>query len=343
MTDSPFPVVWEPSELVTLPSLVQEFPSFPAIPSAYYPKSINDVGTPEQIANSAQIWYSLLVDEVFPLETVYAKARPDQIGYSAPLRPDSEISLSLKKKLRQYPDSVSWINNPSLNLFLGGIPYLDAANVFADINRFPCDPSVSFFEAVRLIRDYLNTGDDSLILQHFRNNQRNNLIPTLNYYPPYELLFLMTRFASRPLSQHQLELILIRKETSFNSAAQIFIDQVFYQPDQTKYADILNLAERLLVSSPEEVGVLMGTPFGDWVNWASEYLLLIESPILEVPYAGAGLGLLEDQYVTWPDSYLVELAQELKFELPARAEFIGRKDWIRTIAAIAQRKVTSQA
>lgn len=88
-------VRFKPIEQINLPPSILNDNVFP-MPSAryYYVNSKGDkiaapntIGNPEERFLSLQIWYAMKSNNVFPLLTVYAKSRNDQIGINENDRP----------------------------------------------------------------------------------------------------------------------------------------------------------------------------------------------------------------------------------------------------------------
>jgi len=298
----------------------------------------NQIGTSEERLNSVFIWYSLQRDEVFPLDVCYAQARPDQVGLQASLHlPPSELGWSMSGYLRQYPQNYNLINNDRFTLLIGQIKNFGLSDFFLDFYRYPLNPSASAFEAARLLENYIRTGDEAPLRKYLGDRGIRSLEQhSFGYYPLYELFFLLTRFASPPLNEAQVQLAQRRNSTQWNSPERRFIDAIFhlhiYNLSRT-----LELINRIAEEGPETVGSVFGTTYSDWVNWANEYVELEEVESQPLGYLGDSVNRTGPILYTWTDQELVDLMDQLNLTLPVRSEFLSRYDWVENIAAIIQR------
>src|SRR5690349_1149774 len=96
-------VIFQSSEEINLPPSLQTNTGFPSIPSAkyYYVNTNGDkiplpntIGNPEERLFSLKAWYGMKSNTIFPLLTVYAKSRDDQIDRNEFDRPGSVVALS---------------------------------------------------------------------------------------------------------------------------------------------------------------------------------------------------------------------------------------------------------
>jgi len=336
-------VVFEPTEEVKIPTTG---PSFPAVPSAkYYRLSghgyripvINTVGTRQEQEESLKIWYSLKSDLIFPLETAYATARKDQIGLNSVECPASKISLSLKNYLRQRPDSSDWFFDDFFQFILGQTKRGSLSKLINDFYRFPTNPEANIFKAARLIEQYTYTGDETPLRKYLKDAYAFHLSEhSFGYYPTYELFFLLTRFASPPMSEEQLHLAERRNRTEFNSPERVFIDAVF-EYEVYNLSELLKIIDQISTEGPEEVGKRFGTRHADWVRWADEYLRNKGKEAEKIEHLGDQLHILTDKFYTWTDYQIEELAQELELELPLRYDYPTRYSWVERIAITIRR------
>lgn len=317
------------------------FPWFPAVPSAFYgyPNSkgqiipgTNNLGSREEQLTSLKIWYSMKSDEIFPLESVYTKAREDQIGLSGADLPSSDLSLSMKSQLRQSTLGDGWFFDDRFQIIVGQMKRSTSDRLIKEMYLYPLHPSADPFEAARLIEGYLRDGDETPIREYFRKRGVIHLQDhNLNYYPAYYLFFLMTRFASYPFTQAQLYLVERRGRTTFQSPEQQFIDAVFdyevYEP-----AKLLQLIDRIQTEGPVAVGAQFGTTHQDWVRWGDEYLQnegIAAQPIDNIAELTQPLAT---KLLTWTDLQLEELSRQLKLVLPMRIEYPTRSSYINSVA-----------
>ena len=153
-------VTFEPAGEIELPTSLQNNPGFPAIPSAKYyyvnPNGdkipvINTIGNPEEQLLFLRIWYGMKSDIIFPLLTVYAKAREDQIDRTENDRPGSQIVLSMKSQIKQFADREDWIYYDRFQLLLGQMKGQSIEEFISDFYRFPLNPSADAFMVARLL------------------------------------------------------------------------------------------------------------------------------------------------------------------------------------------------
>lgn len=354
MSTLDFSPIFSPNIEVELPADIIEGVDELAIPSAfdYY---LNFQGEPvphlrqpnDQL--SAKVWYTLEQDFVFPLKTIYAEARPDQVNLLPSRRmPPSEIAWSLKTRQKQYPDENSQLESDFFEFLVNQTRTITVDQLLRDIYRFPVNPSVNIFEVAKLLEHYIRTGHEDDLRRYLEDLDIISLKDhSFGYYPIYELFFLLTRFASYPLSQAQIRLAHLRNQTVFDSPARRFIDAIFHL-QITDLESVLTLVERIQNEGPESVGLELGTPFPDWVNWADEYLQLIgtddhtgafvlKHEPLDVGYVGAPVNQTSPSYYTWTDLELVQLMEEAQLDLPDRSQFLNRYDWVENIASLVKR------
>lgn len=331
-------VVFRPLSPVQVP---ESIPEFLALPSAFYSYTSSQgeqipapirTGSPEEQQLSLQIWYSMLANEVFPLETVYARARPEQIATTPLDRPRSLISLSMKSRLRQFADSSDGFFNDRFQLILGQMKRASLDQFIGDMYLFPLAPSSDPFEAARLLEQYIRDGNPEPISRYFSDRGVTHLIDhPYSGYPVYQLFFLMTRYASRPMTQAQLLLADRRRTTAFDSPEQVFIDAVFdyevYQVDR-----LLRLVDRLAQEGPGPVGRTFQTNHPDWYRWADEYLQNEGAEAQTVTNLAAPVFMLSEQLYTWTDDQIDELVNRLNFDPPIRDEYPNRISYIQSLS-----------
>lgn len=336
-------LIFSPLETVQIPNIE---PSFPAIPSArYYYLSrnrhkipmANIVGNLDERNESLKIWYSMKSDDVFYLRTSYAISRNDQIGLETHDRPLSEISLSMKSYIKQYPDSHDWFFDDRFQFILGQMKRRSLSDFLGDFYRFPLNPEANAFEVAMLLEQYVRDGDEEPLRNYLKNAQIWHLAyHSFGYYPIYELFFLLTRFASYPMNENQLYLSERRNRTAFDSPERIFIDAIFHYEiyDVSKVLDIIDKIEK---EGPLSTGQEFKTNSEDWVRWADEYLQNMNKEPRDIKYMGERIYKLADDLNTWTDLQIAGLAQEYNVSLPIRKEYPARYPWVIQIAAAIKR------
>jgi hypothetical protein len=271
-------------------------------------------------------------DEVFPLETSYAKAWNEQIGLEGVNRPSSILSKAMKSQLRQYPASNDLIFEDRFQMILGQMKRRSITEFLNDFYRFPLNPSANAFEAARLLEQYMNDGEEEPIRRYFANRNVTHLEKhSFGYYPIYQLFFLMTRYASYPMSENQLQLAAVRVETEFDSPARTFIDAIFEFPIYN-LEKVLQIVQEIQNYGPAAAGKSFETTNEDWVRWADEYLLNAEKDAIPIENYAAGTWIIADKLYTWSDLQIKELAKRLNFKLPFRSEFPTRYSYLMSVA-----------
>jgi len=324
-----FPVLFEPGFSVQVPELSDL--SFPAVPSAYYYYGnriplLNIYGTDAEKRESLQIWYSFKSKDLFPVKTCYAEAREEQLSSPAPF---SEIALSMKDRLRQEPQTFDWFYYDRLSFILSKKKHASMTEFYDLFYMFPFNPSAYFGEAARLLEQYFDSGDESLIRRYFEDLGVKHLKDhPLGYYPVYELFFLMTRFASYPMSAYQLKLAQRRVSTEFNSPERIFIDSVFYETD-LEVNLILETVEQIRNLGSAEAGKRFGATGDYWVHWADEYLHPKVPESIE-NLSGPLSGVVEKLY-TWTDQQIERLLKRMDIPPPFKQEYPARYPYVASI------------
>lgn len=331
-------VTFRPTQTANVPNMIT---SFPAVPSAYYyyldsqgnqVALPNNLGTPQEQEISLIIWYSMKGDDVFPLKTAYVQAREEQIGLSGNNRPASTLSLSMKSRLRQYPAGNDWIFDDRFQMILSQMKRSSLTGFINDFYRFPLSPSADAFAAARLLEQYMRDGNETPIRKYFANRGVVHLKEhPLGYYPLYYLFFLMTRYASYPMSEDQLRLAEARLQTDFESPARIFIDAIF-EYEIYNMQEVLNLINQIKTQGPAAAGAQYGTTHSDWVRWANEYLESAGVTAEPIDNLGAGTFVLAEKLNTWTDNQVEQMADALKLELPFRIEYPTRYAYLSSVA-----------
>uniref|UniRef100_A0A6C0IWS9 Uncharacterized protein n=1 Tax=viral metagenome TaxID=1070528 RepID=A0A6C0IWS9_9ZZZZ len=331
-------VVFRPINSTEVP---QNFPSSFALPSAfyYYTSSLGEkipapvtTGSPQEQQLSLTIWYSMRANEIFPLETVYARAREDQIATSPTDRPRSVISLSMKNRLRQFADSSDGFFEDRFQLLLGQMKRPSLEQFIGEMLLFPLAPSSDPFEAARLIEQYIRDGNDEPISRYFADRGVTHLIDhPYSYYPVYHLFFLMTRYASYPMNQEQLLLANRRRTAPFGSPEQIFIDAIFdYEIHDIDR--LLQLIDRIALEGPGPVGREFKTNHHDWYRWGDEYLQNADVVPIPVDNFAEPVYLLSQKLYTWTDDQIDELVRRMNFDPPIRDEYPTRISYIESLS-----------
>lgn len=320
-------VVFVPLTMVDAPTL-----TFPAIPSAYYSRDgvpvLNTVGTKKERRISALVWYRMLEDDAFPLKTSYANTRRDQLGLALP--PPSDASLSMTKRVRQIPDGIDWVQDERFAHIISQttLPYSVLTD---DIYRFPLNPNVNAYTVARLLVDAINDNDTSPLNTYLHRVGAGHLVGTLYYYPAYHLFFLMTRLASRPLTEAQIRLSKLRAKTSPLSPSRQFIDAV-YNLDIVDEDSLLEIAQRIHDDGPLAINI--GTTHSDWVRWAGEYLMRLDTTPINIVNWSGGVGDVSEKLTTWSDDLIDEKLKEWNLEPPFRSQFKSRQAFLQALAGV---------
>ena len=344
-------VVFRPYEEVIIPTSLQNntslgFTEFPVIPSAKYyyldsqgnkiPTS-NTVGTIEERLVAIQAWYAMKSDTIFPLITTYAKARNDQIGRSGDNLPESTIALSMKGQIRQVYDANDWLHLPRFQLLISQTKGVSIQEFIGDIYRFPLNPSVDSFKVARLLEIYIKDGDELPIRKYLANRGITHLVDhSLKYYPIYYLFFLLTRLASYPLNQEQIQLSTRRSRTYFQSPERIFIDAIF-QYNIYNIDEVLQIIDQIAQQGPESAGMLFGTQNPDWVRWADEYLINKGKPSVGIENLADVGNIVAEKLYTWSDIEIQGLCDRYQMLPPFTSEYPTRYSYVADIAVKIQR------
>lgn len=306
------------------------------IPSAYYYYTTtsgdiiampNTIGSDEEKINSLRIWYSMTNKDVFPVETAYVRSSQEQIGKNIVV--PSILSLSLKDKLRQYPQSIDWLFSDHLQILIGLLKITTISDILYDIYKFPLHQSANIYEAAKLVSDYSSTGDETDIRKYLDKHGVVHLENhSLNYYPPYPLFFLLTRFACPPLKYSQLVLAHKRNDTKPGDPERILIDSVFEYdiPNLDAVIEFLDLGRKIGFS---QLGYTLGTIWPDWVRWGDEYVL-----VLNKMWSRPDLGIY---LYAMTDIDLHQLSTKLGIELPFRDQYPSRYPWVDAFASLIKR------
>jgi len=320
-------VIFNPPKDIEIPDILKDKPSFPALPSAKYyyvnlngdkiPMS-NNIGNPEEQLLYIKVWYSMKLNDMFPLETVYAKARKDQIGRKGLDIPDSDISFSIKSQIRQYEDSSDWIYEERFQIITGQMKRLSIDDILGDFYRFPLNPSADFFKVSYLLEMYVSDGDEEPIREYLKNCGAYHLENhSFGYYPIYYLFFLLTRFASYPMSENQLLLADRRNKTINGSPESIFIDAIFeYEIYDIK--QVMDIIDQIATEGTVVAGKQFETNNLDWIKWADEYLQNKGKSTMNIENIAGLVYEIADKLYTWTDIQIEELCNKLKIEMPLR-------------------------
>ena len=331
-------IVFEPGTQVQVPAV---FPDFPAVPSAYYfylnsngnkIAALNNVGTQEEKQESLRIWYSLKSKTLFPLKTTYAQARSDQL---VPDPPVSEIALSMKSGLRQIPSMIDWFIVDQYTLVLSQKKNPDMAQFHELFYQFPLNPSADGPQAGGAIEQYLDSGDEAFIYKYLEDHDVVHLLNhPLGYYPVTELFFLMTRYASYPFNDYQLQLCQRRVSTKFDSPDRLFIDSVFYEKG-LEIGRVLETLNQIQSEGPSKAGVKYGTDHPNWVRWADEYMN--QRPAVPIENLAGPLSEVVEKLYTWTDFQIDALLDRLKVTPPFEREFPARYPYIASLTGTIKR------
>jgi hypothetical protein len=312
------------------------------IPSAkyYYGNKMpvpNTIGTENDKLLSLQIWYSMKSDDIFPLLTVYTKSRSDQIGETGSTRPASQVALSMKSQLRQYPDREDWFYYPGFDLILGQMKGMTIEQFIDDFYRFPLNPKSDSFMVARLLEHYVTTGHEHDLRKYLEDRDviylQNH---SFNFYPLYQLFFLLTRFYTYPFSESQFQLAKRRYSTEWNSPERVFIDSIFNY-EIYNLPQILDIIDQITTQGPESVGKIFKTNNLDWVKWSNEYLLNMNKEPQNIDNLGNVNYIVAEKLFDFTDNDIEELCKNFNLVMPFTSEFPTRYSYIQDIASKIQR------
>ena len=286
---------------------------------------------------SLQIWYSMKSNDIFPLVTAYVKFREDQIGNDPFNYPASQIALSMKGGLRQYPDTNDWIYYDRFELILGQIKGLSNEEFISDMYRFPFNPKSDSFLVARLLEDYIKTGNEKNLRRYLASLGVTHLQDVFfSNYPLYFLFFLLTRFVSYPMSEEQIQLSNRRAQTERKSPERIFIDSIFHYPINN-IAEVLNIVDQIKISGPKIAGKRFQTDNPYWVHWGNEYLFKSNEEPREIPNLSDVNYVVAEQLYTWTDDQIKQLCKQLNMTRPFPSEFRTRASYTQDCAVKIQR------
>jgi hypothetical protein len=336
-------VTFQPKKEPIVPNIP---PDFPCVPSAkyYYISQKGDkvpmpntIGTDLEKSLYLRIWYSMNGNDIFPLNTVYARTREDQINRPPLEMPPSQISLSMKSYLKQYEDSSDWFFDDRFQIIIGQMKIQSIDTFVNDFYRFPLNPSSDPFMVARLLETYIRDGDEAPLRRYLKDRGIFHLLNhPFGYYPIYYLFFLLTRFASYPFSEAQIQLAKRRLSTQKDSPAQVFIDSIF-QYEIYNIPQVLTLIDSIQTQGPGPVGALFGTSYDDWYRWGNEYLQNQGKPAEGIENIPNLTYIIADKLYTWTDNDVDALCRRLKIPLPFRSEHPTRYSYITFIAGIIRR------
>ena len=297
----------------------------------------NTYGTDEEKLLSVQIWYHMNVNDVFPLLTTYAKSRRDQIGRNENNRPGSQIALSMKGQLKQFPDKDDWIYYDRFQLILGQAQGQSLEEFINDFYRFPLNPSADSFMVARLMESYFRDGDETQLRRYLQDKGIVHLANhSFDYYPTYHLFFLLTRFASYPFTEAQIQLSNRRYRTLWGSAERIFIDSIFHY-EVYNLNLVLEIIDQIANQGPEKVGEIFGTNEPDWIRWANEYLANHGKTAQGIENLATVNYIVAEKLNSWTDLQIQDLCNILKLIPPFRSEYPTRYAYVADIAVKIQR------
>ena len=333
-------VVFRPKNPITPPDILNNNVSFPCVPSCrYYYVSyngdkvpiINNVGTSEEQKLSLAIWYNMPSDEVFHLLTQYAKGREDQIDRGMD-RPPSNIAFSMKRYEKQYPDSSDWFFEDRFQLLIGQAKIQSIDKFVNDFYRYPLNPSADAFMVARLMETYISSGDETELRKYLRDRGIYHLVNhSFGYYPVYELFFLLTRFASYPMTEAQLRLAERRSRTTFGSPERVFIDAIF-QYEVYNITQVLQIIEQIASQGPMSVSNIFKTNNINWIRWADEYLKNLGTQAVGIENISNLNYIVAGKLYTWNDLQIEQLCNRLKITMPFTSQFPTRYSFVQDIA-----------
>jgi hypothetical protein len=336
-------VIFKPNISIEIPNIP---PYFPCVPSAKYyyvnPNGdkipmINNVGSESEQVSSLNIWYHMNVNDVFPLLTVYARSRQDQIGRTESNRPGSRIAFSMKSQLKQYEDRDDWFFEDRFQIIIGQMKNQHIEQFINDFYRFPLNPSSDAFMVARLLEEYIRDGDETKLRKYLLDRGIFHLNDhPFGYYPIYQLFFLLTRFASYPLNENQVKLANRRLQTQYGSPERVFIDAIFqyeiYNMDQ-----VFQIIDQITSQGSIAAGAYFGTKNKDWVNWANEYLENYGKPAKGIENLASLNYIIADKLYTWTDIQIETLCNQLQLKTPFHSEYPTRYAYVADIATKIQR------
>jgi hypothetical protein len=302
-------------------------------------------GTSDEIQTSYQIWYSMRSKQIYSLTTVYASTIPAQtywfdtalIDYkrSVEYLPSSVLALSLKSQKRQYPDGGYWLYNSYIQQLVGKNVPLD--KIIRDYYLFPPHPSADILISATLTVDYHQNGDDSKIRKYLADRSVEHLVgANLNYFPPYYLYFLLTRYFSYPISENKIKLAELRSKVKINSPEQIIIDSVYENKDITSAVTVIH---NVMVSGPDIMLKTFDTQNKLWYLWADEYITSMNMEPIEITNFEDPISEISSKLFTWSDNKIAEIACNIDGynEEKVIRKYPTRLQYIQTIANFIQR------
>lgn len=326
-------IVFQPNHQYILPTVSITGMMFPSCRHYYLNKNGDKIAAPADDRLSLEIWYSMNSDYVFPLKTVYANAREEHINCNKLDCPDSAIPFSMKNQLRQIPDSSDWFFSDRFQMIISQSKRITIERLQSDIYRYPLNPSSDAFSVARLLELYIQNPDETQLRRYLSERGVVHLKDhPFGYYPLYYLFFLLTRFASYPFSDFQLQLAQRRLQTSHGSPARLFIDTIF-DYDISNPAPILQIVDAIIANGPLSVASQLGTDSSDWVRWGDEYILNINRTALPIENIADANYILAEKLYTWSDIQVKELCNRLRLVMPFRSAYPNRFAYIADIGS----------
>lgn len=336
-------VIFKPNIRVNIPNISFDQLVIPSAKYYYVNAKGHKIPTPniygreEEKFLSIQIWYHMNVNDIFPLFTVYARSRDDQIGRNENNRPGSQVTLSMKDQLKQFPDMEDWFYYDRFQLLLGQIKGQTIEEFIGDFYRFPLNPSADAFMVARLLEEYIRSGDETQLRRYLEERDVVHLLNhSFGYYPIYYLFFLLTRFASYPLNEEQIQLAKRRLQTQRNSPERIFIDAIFHYQIYN-ISQVLEIIDLIATQGPQSAGALFETNSPDWVQWANEYLTNMGKPAQGIENLANVNYVVAEKLYTWTDNQIQQLCNQLRLITPIRSEYPTRYAYVADIAVKIQR------
>ena len=333
-------VVFRPFKETIIPAsvLINNTLVFPSAKYYYLNKTGDRIPIPAQNdPMSLQIWYSMKSNDIFPLVTAYAQSRIDQIGKFPFEYPASQIALSMKGGLRQYPDTNDWIYYDRFELLLGQIKGLSNEEFIADIYRFPMQENSDCFLVARLLEDYIKTGNEKNLRNYLAIRGAVHLQDvSFATYPLYFLFFLLTRFASYPMSEEQIQLSNRRSRTERKSPERIFIDSIFHYPI-SNITEVLSIVDQIATLGPKIAGKRFNTDNPYWVHWGNEYVFRSTEAPSDIPNLSDVNYVVAEQLYTWTDNQIKLLCKQFNMTKPYPSEYNTRRSFVSDIAVKIQR------
>jgi hypothetical protein len=201
-----------------------------------------------------------------------------------------------------------------------------------DLFKYPLLNDAPIYQGINMIikKQYYE------ILTILQKQHPNITFEDVNMYPPYLLLFLMTRGYSYPeMTNDQKQLSMVRRTA--NEETRIVIDKLWDQPLTPKIVNFINA----IAINPLEMQKRLDTPFAYWYKYGDEYLPLSyeqSNPNVNI------LDPLETNLpilLKWTDNQIIQLLDSYHMGYPRLSDFVERRAWVEHIINILRQKMVT--